>query len=150
MTSTMRVRSRPPPVWLMRHAVNPVVGALLRSPLWRVIPSGVLLEFRGRRTGAAYRVPVLGHDVAGTLSVFTPASWRHNFSGGASVTVRRRGRTYLCRGELVTDPGIVGPALRAVLAAEASPRRLGLKVPTGHAPSDAELAAVRSMIRLDG
>ena len=150
MTTTTRVTSQTAPVWVMRHAVNPFVGALLRSPLWRVIPSGVLLEFRGRRTGAAYRVPVLGHEVAGTLSVFTPAGWRHNFTGGAPVTVRRRGRTDRCRGELVTDPGIVGPALRAVLAAEASPRRLGLKIPAGHEPSDAELAAVRSMIRLDG
>ncbi|MGI8681238.1 MAG: grhN [Mycobacteriales bacterium] len=146
----MRVRSRPPPVWLMRHVVNPVMCGLLRSPLSRLVPSAVLLEFRGRRTGAAYRVPVLGHEVAGTVAVFTPACWRHNFSGGAPVTVRRRGQTHLCRGELITEPGIVGPALRAVLVAGGSPMRLGLTIPAGHEPSDAEFAAVRSMIRLDG
>lgn len=149
MTTTTRVTSRPPPVWLMRHVVNPVMCGLLRSPLWRLVPSALVLEFSGRRTGAAYRVPVLGHEVAGRLAVFTPARWRNNFTGGAPVTVRRRGRNYACRGELITDPGIVGPALRAVLAAEVSPLRLGLTIPSGHEPADAELAAVRSLIRLD-
>lgn len=143
------VTSRPPPVWLLRHVVNPVMRRLLRSPLGRRMPSALLLEFRGRRTEAAYGVPVFGHDVEGSLTVFTDGGWRHNFTGGAPVTVHRRGRTYVCRGELITDRGIVGPALRAVLAAEASPLRLGLTIPAGHEPSDAELAAVRSMIRLD-
>lgn len=149
MTTTTRVSSRLPPAWLMRHVANPVMCGLLRSPLWRLVPSAVLLEFRGRRTGAAYRVPVLSHEVAGTVAVFTPAGWKHNFSGGAPVIVRRRGRRHPGRGELVTEPGIVGPALRAVLVAGGSSRRLGLTIPAGYEPSDAELAAVRSMIRLD-
>jgi len=104
---------------------------LLRSPLGRLVPSAVLLESRGRRTGAVYRVPVLSHEVAGTVAVFTPAGWRHNSSGGAPVTVCRRGQRHPGQGELITEPGIVGPALRAVLVAGGSPMRLGLTIPAG-------------------
>jgi hypothetical protein len=45
------VRSRPPPAALMR-AVNPLMRAVIRSPLGRHLEPLAVLRFSGRRTGA--------------------------------------------------------------------------------------------------
>lgn len=128
--------------------VNPCVRALLSSPLGRQAGRLSLLRFTGRRTGRRYAVPVLVYDVDGEPTVFTDGAWAANFRGGHLVTVVGRGRGRTAVADLVQDPEAVGTALRAVLAEERSPRRLGLDIDAGHEPTDNELCAVRVMIRI--
>lgn len=104
------------------------------------------LRFRGRRTGRAYNVPAGIYDHEGAQFVFTESRWASNFAGGLPVEVVRRGATTRQHGELVTDPGVIGPAIRAALAAGTSQRMLGVAIEKGHPPTDAELAAIRRAV----
>ena len=135
------VRHRPPPAALLR-VLNPAVRASLGTPLWRLFPSWMaVLEFSGRRSHRQLRVPVGLHDVRGTPTVFTERPWRLNFTGGAPVTVIRRGKRRHARGELVRDRDAVGSAFVTALE-HMRPSNLGLAVDKGHQPSAQELAAL--------
>lgn len=140
------VRSQPPPVWLLRLIVNPVVPALTGTPVGGRMGRLSLLRFLGRRTGRTYAVPVLIHQIDGRETVFTDARWAANFRDGHAVTVVGRGMERSTTAELVEDPRIVGPALRTALDKDGHPRRLGLAIEPGHSPTDSEFGAVRSMI----
>ncbi|MBA3251397.1 MAG: nuclear transport factor 2 family protein [Geodermatophilaceae bacterium] len=143
------VRSAPPPRWLVRGVLNRILRPVLRSPLGRVLPGPlVLLRCTGRRTGRRIDVPVLAYDVDGVLTVFSPAAWTANLHGGAPVSLRQRGRSRSGCGVLVTDPAVVGTALRTVLARGVSPRALGLRVDGSRPPTDAEASGVRSVVQL--
>jgi len=129
--------------------LNPLLRPALASPLGRLIGPLALLEFRGRRSGRAYRVPVGLHEVDGTQVVLTDAAWQQNFAGGAACTVRHRGRTRSMQGTLVTDPDVVAARLASILASGTSPRSLGLKVADGHiVTADDVLAVRRALIEL--
>ena len=140
------VSSAPPPPWVVRYVANPLMRRLLPTRLGRWMPGMAVLRFRGRRTGNAYVVPAGIYDHAGAEWVFSESRWAANFHGGLPVEVVRRGVTTLGHGELVVDPAVVGPAMRAVLAARTSQRMLGVAIVRGHAPTDAELAAIRRAI----
>lgn len=142
------VRSQPPPDWLMRHVVSPLARAVVCSPFGPRTGRLSLLRFVGRRTGRSYEIPVLVHNIDGEPTVITDGTWAVNFHGGHWLTVVNQGRARASRGEFVQDPRSVGPAIRAALAQEGNARRLGLAIDAGHSPTDAELCAVRSMIRL--
>jgi hypothetical protein len=141
------VRDARPPLAVVRP-LNVVNRWLLRTPLARPLAGLVLLEFHGRRTGRAYRVPAGWHVVQGAPVVITPAPWRANFVGGRPVTVHHRGRVSQCVGTLDTDPGAVAAALNELLSRGTNPRLLGLVMPQGHTLVDAEAAALaRALIR---
>jgi hypothetical protein len=142
------LRSQPPPAWLVRHIANPMMRRVLPTRLGRFLPSVALLRFTGRRTGRALAVPVAMHDVDGTWFVFTDARWAANFRGGAPVTVVHRGHVLNGSGEVIGDPQQSARVLRGALARVRSPRQLSLAVDPGHTPTDAELAAVRTAIRI--
>lgn len=142
------VRSAHPPAWLMR-LTNPVTRAVAGSPLGRGFGSLTVLHFDGRRSGRRYAVPVMAYELDGAPVVFTDARWAANLGGGAPVVVRRRGHTRTGVARVVADPREVADGLRAVLAGLRSPRGVGLVVDKGHVPTDAELNAARTMIRLD-
>jgi hypothetical protein len=141
------VRSAHPPAWVMR-VVNPVARAVARSPLGRRAGSLTVLHFEGRRSGKRYAVPVMTYENGGPV-VFTDARWAANFVGGAPVVVRRGGRTRTGFAGVVGDPHEAAEGLRAVLAGLRSPRGIGLVIDGDHVPTDAELNAVRTMIRLE-
>ena len=140
------VRSAPPPPWVIRYIANPSMHLLLPTWFGRWLPGVAMLRFRGRRTGRAYAVPAGIYDHDGAQFVFTESGWAANFAGGLPVEVARRGAATLGHGELVADPAVVGPAMRAVLAAGTSKRMLGVAIDKGHAPTDAELAAIRRAV----
>lgn len=146
--SASPVRSQPPPVWLMRHVVNPTVRALVGSPLGRRTGRLSLLRFDGRRTGRVYAVPVIVHVVDGQPTVFTDGSWAANFRGGHPLTLVTGGLVHPAYAAVVDDPRIVGATIRSAIAQQGSARRLGLAIDAGHVPTDEELCAVRCMIRL--
>ena len=142
------VRNAHPPEWLMKKVVNLINRTVGRSRLGRLMGPVVVIEFDGRKTGKHYAVPVMTYDYNGATVVFTDGPWAANFKGGVPVVVHRRGRQYTGVGELA-DRDEVAPALRAVLAGIRSPRRVGLQIDAGHTPTDAELEAMRSLIRLN-
>lgn len=79
----------------MRRLVNPLVGAILRSPLHRVMSGGVILvTVTGRRSGHRYTTPVqyvrAGNDVFAVSRA--GRTWWRNVRGGAAVTLRLHGR----------------------------------------------------------
>jgi len=141
------VRDARPPRLLV-SPLNVVNRWFLSSRLGRAAPGLALLEFRGRRSGRPYRVPVGWHLVQGEGVVVTPAPWRANFASGLPVTVHQRGRSRRCTGALDTDRHAVAAALNELLASGTSGRLLGLSVPRGYVLGGDDAAAVdRALIR---
>jgi hypothetical protein len=146
--------SPPPPPAVLR-AMNVVMRPLLSSPLGSRINGVMLLDFRGRRSGREIKVPVNFHLVDGVPMAFTEAPWRHNFKGGAPVTVTHRGHAHNTRGTLVPmAPEEMGEAVRKSLDTGGSAKRMGIRTARGHEPTAAELAGLgpalgTSVVRFD-
>src|ERR1700710_793495 len=97
-------------VWERRwyRVLNAVMRLLLRSPLHRLRSRRVLLlEFRGRRSGKRYLMPVSywerSPDEVVCLTSDMWSVWWRNLDG-ADVTVWLRGAVLERRATLVTDP----------------------------------------------
>lgn len=143
------VRLNPPPPALMRM-INPLVRRLLTArPVGERISKIALVEVRGRRSGRRLRIPMGVHDIDGVPTAFTSRPWRLNFTGGAPVTITRRGAPRPATAVLVIAArGQVGTALRTALDNGASPFDLGLRIGKRHDPTISELdAAGLSMIQ---
>lgn len=140
-TGDVWLTSPPPP--LVLRAMNVVARPLLRSSLGRRFAGVMLLDFRGRRTGRALAVPVNFNLVDGVPMAFTQAPWRHNFTGGAPVTVTHRGEVYETTGTLVpVSAEAMGAAVRKSLDTGGSAQRMGIGSARDHEPTAAELAAL--------
>ena len=108
----------------MRYAfhnrlVNPVVSALLRSPLHGIMSgTNALVTCRGRRTGRALTFPLrYAQDDTGLW--IHPAradrkTWWRNLQGGAPVTLHLRGRELTAYAEAIQgDPARVAAGMWA-------------------------------------
>lgn len=100
--------------------LNPLVGAVLRSPVHRILSRRLMLvQVRGRRTGRITTFPVGYLQDGDTLDVlvgdFRTKTWWRNLQGGARTRVRLRGRTIDATGEILRWESDE-PALRAALA----------------------------------
>src|SRR5688500_17220547 len=87
-------RRREPPKALFRM-INPLIKAILRSPMHGLVSKSLLvLTFQGRQTGKVYSMPVGYHRIGDELVVFTNTHrpWYHNFEDGANAMLRLRGR----------------------------------------------------------
>ena len=130
--------------------VNPIVKALLLSPLHRLVSKHLmLLTFTGRKTGRTYNVVVGRHEVVGHLVVTTGTTgrrWRLNFRGGVPVVVTMEGRARHGWGELVEDPEEVARVHEFLLerVGPKNARRLGLKVNVDRIPTRDELKTILS------
>jgi hypothetical protein len=143
------VRDVRPPAIVVR-ILNPLMRALLGSRLGRRMQNVALIEFSGRRSGRAYRIPVGWHHVGGQAIVVTPAGWRANFADGRAATVHHGGLAQSMRGTLVTDEVEVAQALQAMLDAGTPPRQLGLRIPSGHRVLSSDVSAVnRAIVRFE-
>ena len=144
------VRDARPPGIVVR-VLNPLMRGLLGSRVGRRMKNVALIEFSGRRSGRQYRIPVGWHHAAGTAFVVTPASWRTNFAGGRSATVRHGGEVQPMVGTLVTDAAEVAEAVQAVLDNGTPGRQMGLRIPAGHRVLPADISTVdRAIIRFEG
>lgn len=106
------VETRTPPDWLKPAftVVNPLVKALLRSPLHGLVSANLLLvTFTGRRSGREYTTPVGYEQLDGTLYVTsqTDRLWWRNLRGGAGVTVRLHGEVRDGHADVIEDDGDV-------------------------------------------
>ncbi len=142
---TAMVRDARPPGTLLRF-VNPVLVAFLRTPVGRLITPLALLEFSGRRSAKRYRVVVGWHELGDQPVVVTPASWRANFTSGAPVVVRWRGRRHRYVGTLDADPTAAASAINALLATGTSARALALGIPAGHIVTSDDVTATRRAV----
>ena len=159
----MNPNERPPvegaePPEKLAKIVNPVVKALLRSPLHRLVSKHLmLLTFSGRRTGSTYAIVVGRHEVNGALVVPTGTTgrrWRLNFRGGAPVVVTIEGRRWPGWGDLVEDPEEVARVHELLLdrLGLKNARRLGLRINVDRWPTRNELEAVladRGVVRVE-
>lgn len=130
------------------NLVNPLVRAVLQSPLHRTLDSALLvLHIAGRKTGRRYDIPVSYLDIDGHLIVITQHTWRVNARGGADIEVTYRGHRQIMHGDLDEDPTSVTTTLHRVIERigwKAAQRQLRLKTHVGRTPSLPELeAAVR-------
>jgi F420H(2)-dependent quinone reductase len=133
------VLDAPPPLSVIRF-VNPVVRAVLRSPLHRLLSKNLmLLTVTGRRTGRTYTVPVGRHESKdGTFVLSASGNWRHNLIGGANVRLLLDGRERAAHAVLEEDPDRAAEAFKTMLD-DAGPRALAVKVNVDRAPTAAEI-----------
>ncbi len=141
------LQDRRPPKWLIDRVANPLVRRLAPSRLGRHLPVAVL-TVTGRRTGRRFTVPVGVHEIDHQRLIFTDAPWRINFRGGAPAQLLCAGQHSTVDVTLVEDPTEVGNLFRAAFAAGITPAHIALRIPTGHTPSDEELAAHRNVLLL--
>lgn len=133
------VQDARPPQRVIR-LVNPVVKAVLRSPLHRLLSRNLmLLGVTGRRTGRSYTVPVGRHQLDdGTFVLSASGNWRHNLRGGADVRVTLDGRSRAAHASLEEDPERATEALKGMLE-RVGPRAIAMKVNLDRSPTAAEI-----------
>lgn len=133
------VRDSPPPKYVLR-IVNPLMKAVLRSPLHRLLSKNLmLLTVTGRKTGRTYTLPVGRHESPdGTFLLSAGGNWRHNLRGGADVRVTLDGRERAGHATLEEDPERAAEAFKTMLY-HAGPRALAVKVSVDHSPTAAEI-----------
>jgi len=130
------------PPRLVIRLLNPVMRALLRSPLHGLASRQfLLLTITGRRTGRTYTIPVGRHGSGGTLVVYAAGGWRANLRGGAPVRVTLGGRERAGFATLEEDPDRVAQAYRTRLQELGlrDARQLGLKVNVDRLPTVEEI-----------
>jgi hypothetical protein len=135
--------SRSIPPQRLINMMNPLVRALLRSPLHVAVDNALLiLHITGRRTGRRYDIPVGYVELDGRLIVTTQHTWRSNLRGGADVAVTHAGRRRPMHADLDEQPASVAATLRAVIERigwRAARRQIGLTIKAGRTPTPTEL-----------
>jgi deazaflavin-dependent oxidoreductase (nitroreductase family) len=113
---------------VMRRVVNPVVVAILRSPLHAALSRHVLLvEVVGRRTGTLRRIPVTFRRQDGTLVVSTlrRRQWWRNLTPGRAVRLLVGGRELDAGVEVAREDEHVVVRLTPLTPAGSSPAVAG-------------------------
>lgn len=111
---TVRSRSLPPRA--MMAIANIFVGALLRSPLHRVVSKTLLLlTYTGRESGKQYRLPVGYRRDGALVTLIAGNPWWINLRGGAAVTLHLAGVELRGVATPVEDKGQAGEMLMAFL-----------------------------------
>jgi deazaflavin-dependent oxidoreductase (nitroreductase family) len=136
------VEDAPPPKNVLR-LVNPVMRAVLRSPVHRALDKNLmLLTVTGRKTGRTYTLPVGRHESPeGTFVLSAGGSWRHNLHGGADVRVTLDGRERSAHAVLEEDLDRAAEVFKTMLD-RSGPRALAVKVNVDRAPTVAEIRPV--------
>jgi deazaflavin-dependent oxidoreductase (nitroreductase family) len=86
--------------WLMNHLVNPLVRAILRSPVHGMLSRSLLiLTYSGRRTGRMRSLPVMYAEESNRdLVIFAGSpdekTWWKNLIEPAPVSIILRGRRF--------------------------------------------------------
>jgi hypothetical protein len=134
------VQDAPPPKSILR-AVNPLMKAVLRSPLHRLLSGKLmLLTMTGRKSGRTYTLPVWRHQSAdGDLLISAGGNWRHNLRGGTDVRVRLAGRDHAGRAVLEVDSAQTVELFKEMLERSGA-RALAVKVNVSGSPTAEEIA----------
>jgi deazaflavin-dependent oxidoreductase (nitroreductase family) len=141
------IASRAPDLRMMRF-FNPVIRALLRSPVHGLLSGQILLlTYTGRRSGRQYTLPVGYLRDGDALLVVSQHSelkqWWRNLRDGAPVTVLLRRERVSARADLIEDPEAVAAEVQRLIARlgpkEAS-RQLYMGLDVAPPPTQEQLA----------
>jgi deazaflavin-dependent oxidoreductase (nitroreductase family) len=81
--------------FLYRWLLNPMMKAILKSPLHRLVSGTMMLiTFTGRKSGRQYTTPVGYVRNGDAVICLTHANWWKNLRGGAKVSLRIQGHDY--------------------------------------------------------
>lgn len=142
-TARPAVERMQPPQALWDNVVNPAMRALLRSRFSGLVDSRLaLMQFRGRRSGRDYEVPIGVHRVDSGLRVLTNSGWRVNFRDGHPLRLRWEGDWREGSGTLVEDPDAVASFYAdriAEIGWQKAGRQLGIRINVDRAPTHDEL-----------
>lgn len=106
----------PLPKWAY-GVVNPLMSALLRSPLHRLLSGSLMiLIFEGRKSGRRYQIPVGYLREGEQLTLFSHSAWAKNFVGGAPVAMRLQGRLRRGTARVTDDREMILKAVRRMIA----------------------------------
>jgi len=98
------------------HMFNPVLTAIVRSPLHRLLGNWLtLIEFSGRTSGKRYSIPVGYQREGNVVSFHTGVRWWKNLRGNAPIRLWLDGRPVDSTAEVVTDAQEVARVLAAEL-----------------------------------
>ncbi len=115
----------------MMKLMNPLLRYGLRTPLGgNALKPFMVLNFKGRKSGRQFSIPVSAHVIDGQLYALANAGWKANFRGGGPAEVVYDGKTRAMRGELIEDGAAVADLFhRCALAygAAKAQRMMGLK-----------------------
>jgi deazaflavin-dependent oxidoreductase (nitroreductase family) len=133
------VEDAPPPTNVLRF-MTPLMKAVLRSPLHRLLDKNMmLLTVTGRRTGRTYTLPVWRHEFPdGKLVLSAGGVWRHNLRGGADVRITVDGRERAAHAVLEEDATQAAEVFRTLLERSGA-RAVAVMVNVDRTPTVAEL-----------
>lgn len=122
-------RPKPPLPKAAYKLVNPLLMAVLRSPLHALMSGSLMtLRFTGRKSGRRYAIPVGYLQRGQQLFVFSHSAWANNFRQPAAVTLRLRGREVRGTAQVIHDRERVPEIVSMFVAkqGEAMAQRMGL------------------------
>lgn len=150
----------PIPAAIFEYLVNPVVTAILRSPIHGLVSGSlVLIAVTGRKSGREYTTPVGYEQRDGTLYITsqTDRRWWTNVRGGASVRVWLRGTDRTGTATVIEDDAAVADYVREYIDRHGieAVTRLGLAIEGDAIPDRATFASglaetVVVRVELDG
>ena len=106
------------PPQLLFKLLNPLIRALLRSPVHHLVSARLLLlTVTGRRTGKRYTIPLGYAQVGRTLYSGTEGRWATNLRSGAPVTVTLKGDRLPASAAVIDDVDGMAAAYRTIYAA---------------------------------
>lgn len=130
-----------PPEKLLRM-VNPMLRVLLGTPLAGPLRNQLMvMNFKGRKSGRQFSIPVSAHHIGGALYALGSAGWKHNFSGGADAEIVHQGKTMKMHGEVISDPAVVAELAHACAedyGVKKAQTMMGLKFRDNRIPTVAE------------
>jgi hypothetical protein len=127
---------------------NPIMVWMLYSSLHGMLSGNMMvLNYTGRKSGKAYRVPVSFKKVGDTLLTgsYKRRTWWRNLRGGVPVTVRLRGKDVTGQAEVIEDEQGVMDGIKAYIGEDPRIARMyGLKLGTDGQP---EIESLRQVAR---
>jgi deazaflavin-dependent oxidoreductase (nitroreductase family) len=97
---------------------NPLMIWLIRSPFHRLLSKNFMtLDFKGRKSGKSYRVPV-NYTRQGELLItysYRERTWWRNLRGGALVVLRLEGKDIQAASRVIENDAEVANALSIYL-----------------------------------
>lgn len=132
---------------------NPIISFILRSPLHPILGDTMLLTVTGCKTGKKYTTPVGFYHEGDSRWILTSRdrTWWRNVRGGASVSMRLRGKDVNGFAEVVLDENAVAAQVQDYLHhIPMAARSLGVRIENGTANPDdaARVAKERLFVRV--
>jgi hypothetical protein len=147
-TQIEETASKPPaPRWVFK-LMNPIMKALLRSPLHRPVSGLIMLiTYTGRKTGRVYTIPIgyFNWDENELMST-SGARWWKNVRDGRAVTLLVRGQRVEAIPTVIEEREAVIQTVEDFImrVGLADARRIPLGLPTDCEPTREDLRAIPS------